>query len=205
MFLVLPQVGNGNRCDSGFLYRERAYTLRQTEDAKGEPVVYIHTIRGRSDVAVTNMGVPEPGHIRRFMVKFVLEIKTPKDLVKQAKGCVREAVMQLIGLNLANHRSSPAVILTNLVQNHRVYWLDRVSQTPLLFQICYLSFASLGDAVDEAIRRSWPLTTTSRRFGSAPTPTPSPVDSPPQLRAVAEAGETDEEDHEVVLFDIEDE
>jgi hypothetical protein len=52
-----------------------------------------------------------------------------------APGSSREAITQLIGLNLDNPYHSPPVLLTNLVKTHHVYYIKRLEEFPW-FGVC---------------------------------------------------------------------
>lgn len=55
-------------------------------------------------------------------VKFVVEIKTVNGYRQSQSGCIREAQLQLIGLNAFNTNNSPPVVLSNLAKTHQVLW-----------------------------------------------------------------------------------
>ena len=61
------------------------------------------------------------------MVKFAIELKTVKGYRQQSTtGCMREAQLQLVGLNAFNTHSSPPVLLSNLAKTHQeVVYLDK--------------------------------------------------------------------------------
>jgi hypothetical protein len=140
--------------------------------------VQIQRIRGCSDLAVLDRHVNPEHHIKRFMVKFVVEIKPPSVLKTSREGCIREAVAQLIGLCVSNTYNAPAVILTNALQTHLVFWIECVSKDPLSYRICYSTFNSLSCAIDCAVERTWKGSDDFVRFGGGPTPVPSPEVTP---------------------------
>ena len=83
-----------------------------------------HRVQGRSDLAV--LRADNGGdYILRHMVKFVVEIKTEHGYQQSQTGCMREAQLQLIGLNAFNTNNSPPVVLSNLAKNHQVLYLDK--------------------------------------------------------------------------------
>ena len=78
-------------------------------------------------------------------VKRKQDMKTPSDVNK----CLREAVLQLIGLNVANVYTSPSVILTDLNNSHYVLFIS-INPDPeirLAFALNVFKFELLGECL----------------------------------------------------------
>jgi hypothetical protein len=139
-------VGNGERLHSGLLFNKDVYTLRKKDPTtvRGQTVWRKNVVRGRTDVVVLRESLPKEAIILRNNVLFATEIKRPQDIAKSKSGCLREAQIQLIGLNVDNPNGSPPVILTDLVSVHRVLYVDVKSGTfaYVIKQITCASFAA---------------------------------------------------------------
>ena len=116
----------------GLLFDRRAHGMRPVApNTRGQVVSSSIRVKGRSDLAVIDdseridqvIGVDTDfrpvKHLRRNRVRWVIEVKDT-DLSEAAS---REAVTQLIGLNIANAYTSPKVLLTNLRRSHHVYYI----------------------------------------------------------------------------------
>jgi hypothetical protein len=106
------------------LYNSDIYTRRtQNPTIPGQRVFLRHRVEGRTDIVALNRD-HQGGYILRNMVKFAVEIKTVKGYSGSSSGCLREAQLQLIGLNAFNTNCSPPVVLTNLAGAHKVLYLE---------------------------------------------------------------------------------
>lgn len=78
-------------------------------------------IYGKPDIVVLDEDI-----LTRGCMKFAIEIKTVVDMDTEAKTneALREAFLQLVGLNVRNVYKSPAVVLTDMNQKHYVLYLD---------------------------------------------------------------------------------
>eukprot|EP00657_Telonema_sp_P-1_P012417 TRINITY_DN896_c0_g1_i6.p1 TRINITY_DN896_c0_g1~~TRINITY_DN896_c0_g1_i6.p1 ORF type:complete len:419 (+),score=57.20 TRINITY_DN896_c0_g1_i6:83-1339(+) len=118
-------VGYGTRLSEGLLFNVPVYTLRTHADQHGG-VILMNRLQGRTDLVVLNEGERPLGpgeHILRFMVDVCIEIKTPDVFAKSSSHCEKEAMLQLVGMNVNNAYSTPAVLLSNLARTHIVYFL----------------------------------------------------------------------------------
>jgi hypothetical protein len=138
-------VGNGQRLSGGLLFEEACHSLRVDPSKRFQPVRYIRTIRGRTDLVVLDQEVS--GIIGASDVRLAVEVKTQEAMDKSTDECEREAIIQLIGINANNAYRNPPVLLTNLLRTHKVYHLERVSENPLRFEVWRYSFHSLDAAV----------------------------------------------------------
>ena len=123
-------IANGENLTFGNLYDVEIYNLRprckypdEVANLSYSTLNKMFTLSGRSDIIVMKRLNP---CLNRMHCEFVIEIKTV--LSMQSRGNVqmalREACLQLIGLNVDNPVKSPAVILTNLVGKNYVLYLD---------------------------------------------------------------------------------
>ena len=137
----------------------RSSELRKT----GEEPRHVFNLTGRSDLACL---FPETIEVCRMNIKFVIEVKVKGFRVVEA---LKEAYLQLVGLNVDNMNTSPAVILTDLDSKHYVLWLDIVDYTTLKFKLCIHSFSDLRFCIESCRALSERPCITSR-FGSPPMP-----------------------------------
>ena len=119
-------ISTGKDLPAGFFYEVEIHTLRPRVGVKSnelrldhlEPTFLLH-LHGRSDVVVWDTQYKLPG---RTTTRYCIEVKTMEGM-KNKDMCLREAFLQLIGLNAYNDNKSPAVILTNLNKVHFVLYL----------------------------------------------------------------------------------
>jgi hypothetical protein len=130
-------VGNGQNLPDGLLFDAKLFTLRQQNpfEKKFQPVYFVQRLRGRTDVVVLRQDIELHGQILQHHVDFAIEVKTPSQMQSSKSKCVREAALQLIGLNAENHQWTPAVILTNLVKTHLVLYLKKDGVEPVQYSI----------------------------------------------------------------------
>ena len=123
--LFCVDISEGQYCVEKLLYNADVYTKRNQNplEVRGQQVFLRHRVQGRSDLAVLRAD-NEGGYILRHNVKFVVEIKTVTGYRQSQTGCMREAQLQLIGLNAFNTNNSPPVVLSNLARVHQVLYLD---------------------------------------------------------------------------------
>lgn len=157
-------VSEGESLPHKLLFSEDAFTSRREkpEDVHGQDVIHITNIQGRADIAAF-----EKGGEGRSYVKFAIEMKSPN----RAKNAEREAITQLLGLNIANPYNSPPVVLSNAVMTHRVFYVERLADFPF-FGIVQANVTSLRCAlwlVRDLITRK----ACTAHFGRGPSPTSS--------------------------------
>jgi len=154
-------VAEGQELDHGLLFSEKAFTSRQLkpDTHRGQDVVHITNIHGRTDIAAF-----DGRGCQRSNVKFAIEMKTQNAM----KNAEREAITQLLGLNIRNPYYSPPVVLSNAVQTHRVFFVEELDAFPF-FGIVQGDFDSLRHALwMVAYLLSKPGCTT--HLGRGPTP-----------------------------------
>lgn len=118
-------VSEGKFCVEKLLFNADIFTSREDNPmrVRGQRVYLRHRIQGRTDLAVLRRD-NQDGYILRNMIKFVVEIKTVHGYQQSQTGCMREAQLQVIGLNAFNTNCSPPVVLSNLANTHKVVYLD---------------------------------------------------------------------------------
>ena len=92
-------------------------------DAEERPQ-FRFTLKGRTDLIVLfdkSMGAVNTN------IRYYIEIKTVTDY--NDVSCLKEAVLQVIGGNVAALYHSPSVLLTNLAEKHFVLYITRVDTT----------------------------------------------------------------------------
>jgi len=120
-------ISAGTGLPGGFFFEVDLHTLRprigvrsnELRITNSEPRYMLH-LRGRSDVVVWDAQYRVPG---RTTTRYCIEVKTNEGM-RNKNECLREAFLQLIGLNAYNDYKSPAVILTNLTKLHYVLYLS---------------------------------------------------------------------------------
>ena len=139
------------------LFKTDIYTLRpKNPTIHGQPVHKIHTVSGRTDIVVLTRDYMTEGHtkIEPWMVKILIEVKT-MDAMKRStsrKPCRREAAIQLVGINAANYRRSPPVIMTNLANVHYVLYIVRVEGVAHEYNIIDQECKDFASAVHFALK-----------------------------------------------------
>jgi hypothetical protein len=126
--LVAANVANGNGLPNGLLFNQEIWTQRQQDPRiPGQVVTMVHIVKGRTDIVVLK---EQSDEIRRFKVKFAIEVKTVSGMKSSRTGSRTEALVQLIGLNANNPKRSPPVVLTNLTGTHVVLTLKLKAPSP---------------------------------------------------------------------------
>ena len=146
-------ISAGQDLTKGLFYDVNLHTLRPRVGVRSnelrvdhsEPKIFFH-LSGRSDVVVWDARHDKPG---RTMTRYCIEVKTVEGMGDKNK-CLREAFLQLIGLNAYNPYKSPAVILTNLVKLHYVLYLTLESNedgVPLKYKLNIHLFSAFAHAL----------------------------------------------------------
>ena len=146
-------ISAGKDLPAGFFYEVELHTLRPRVGVRSnelrvdhlEPSFLLH-LRGRSDVVVWDVQYDIPG---RTTTRYCIEVKTVEGM-KNKKECLREAFLQLIGLNAYNDYKSPAVVLTNLAKLHYVLYLTLESNedgVPLKYNLNIHHFSAFAHAL----------------------------------------------------------
>lgn len=144
-------VAQGQRLEDTYLFDHDIITLRSL-DSQGNKVklLYRGHIRGRTDLVV--MGYEPLGNISRHMVRFVIEVKSAKEM-KKLSSCIREAATQVIGLCVDNCNNSPCVILTDFIVNFYVLHL-RISNQSSAAQLKYDIVIQTCDSILSALNKA---------------------------------------------------
>jgi hypothetical protein len=131
-----------------------------------EPKIKI-TIEGRTDLVILKGG---ESNLSRMDTLYCIEVKTVKGM-KNVDKCLREAALQLLGVNVDNHCASPPILLTNLNKMHYVLFITLDPNSECLRFLMninkYTSFANALYHMETTICRQGCVTT---YFGSPPTP-----------------------------------
>ena len=85
---------------------------------------------------------------------------------------IREAIGQLLGLNIENHLRSPGIILTDLLYHCLLLYLDCVEEG-VNYNLCLIPFDNFDAAILAAIQIGTRKSVT-RNFARRPTPPPTP-------------------------------
>lgn len=170
--MYCANVANGKQLESKRLFDQDIYSLRSKAGAsardEGETILLRFQVSGATDLVVLNSAVS--GRIGRHNVKFAIEVKTPTSLSScKDQGPLREATVQLIGLNADNLNNAPPVLLTNLSNYHVVLHLVISSENPLKFNIIAQKCCNLPSALTLALKLST-FPALGRNFSRAPTP-----------------------------------
>ena len=176
-------VSEGVRCQNKNLFNSDVFTLRKGTAFSSETLrltaqapVFIQNIRGRTDVIILRGGCEHAPVYHKAHVKVAVEIKTIKGL-KFVDGALREAAIQLIGLNAQNCESTPVVLLTNFMRKHFVLYLTMGDdpERNLKYELHIVQLQTFESALefadDQSIKE--PI---SLNFGRKPTPPASVVD-----------------------------
>jgi hypothetical protein len=135
------------------LFDERVFSLRDrlvdglTLSNEKRIPIFKFRIRGRTDLVVLDDHVYGKSH-----VKFAIEVKPDDAMTFHAdeNQALREAFLQLIGLNVNNCYKSPAVILTNLNSKHYVLYLTLRGDpdTSLAYNLNIHKSSKLNEIID---------------------------------------------------------
>jgi len=164
-------VADGQYLFDKLLFTQHVWSIRKF-DANGkliQPVIHKGRVSGRVDIVVLYdpFDMEPDSKLLRNMVRFAFEIKTHKYLSEKREGCVREAVIQVIGLCADNQNNSPCVILTDLTAQFYVVYLHKIDN-PLNFDIQVQPCSNLHSAITLASDKSKECI--SFNFGRPPTP-----------------------------------
>jgi hypothetical protein len=143
------QVSNGTSLPNRLLFDTYVYTLKTDVRLRskvlrltGDEPRCKFRLLGRTDVVVL---IPDSVSISRQTVCVAVEVKPEGFHVRDG---LREAFLQLIGLNVANEIRSSSVILTNLAQTHFVLYLECVeSISPLRFKLVVKKYTAFNQAL----------------------------------------------------------
>jgi hypothetical protein len=124
-------IANGQRLSHGHLFAVQVFSLRpnllvassELRQTKTGPR-HRFNVLGTSDIFVS---LNPAGRIERANCAFCIEIKRVGDMSSRSgiNRCLREGIIQLIGLNVANTNTSPSVLVTNLNGQHYVLYISK--------------------------------------------------------------------------------
>ena len=175
--LAVEVVSNGQTLPHGNLFNVDVHTLREKLGVRSSELRltnseprYKLNLKGRTDLIVLS---DPTSTVSRVNVRYCIEVKTVKSMTNDGdiNRSLREAVLQLIGMNVNNDYASPSVILTNLNGKHFVLYLSMGPDDPhtiLKFNLNIRKFSSFHQALffaDQVPRNYY-----SRDFGSPATP-----------------------------------
>jgi hypothetical protein len=178
-------VHKGKHLPNGCLFNNPVYTLK-TNGVQPQLILYV---KGTSDILVVSPEATDIYRLKRSQYEFCIEVKTSAAMDKNINECLREALIQLVGLNVNNAYRSPSVLLTNLTRRHFVLHLDADGEGNVHFKA--LKFSSFHQALHlcHTLCRRVPLTA---NWGKAPTPEGTRRDDSPE-KGDEEEREDDEE------------
>ena len=147
-------ISSGKGLPGGFFYDVKLHTLRSRVSVRSNKLridhskpKFIFDLRGRSDVVVWDARHGIPG---RTTTRYCIEVKTAEEMRRDINECLREAFLQLIGLNAYNPSESPAVVLTDLTKLHYVLFLTKESNMggyPLKYNLNIYLFSEFARAL----------------------------------------------------------
>jgi hypothetical protein len=201
-------VGKGNNCDGGELFKTQVHTLRQKFDLKNpvkEYVEYVGRIHGNSDVIVTTE--PLNHHHYPHHVRFMIEIKTVAAMSSIAKGTrySREAITQVCGLTIHNDYRSVPVILTNMKNVFAVYYIRCLAFDPLTYTLFLQLCPNFKTAVNFSLQESELRRHEMVHLGRPPTPLDTIHEEIPEERGahLVRGGDISEGEAQEVASDVE--
>lgn len=163
-------VADGQGLSMSLLYKTEIYSLNphlkiSSEDLRktGDQPKLKFVIKGKTDVVILNAPTSSPNRMNTIIA---IEVK-PVGFNEEVS--LREAFLQLIGLNVANPVRSPPVILTNLAGIHYVLKLQIVDGERLQYDLLLKKFSSFNQALQfsYSFKEEGSIT---KHFGAAPTP-----------------------------------
>jgi hypothetical protein len=171
------KVPYGEQLPNRLLFDIHIYTLKSNVTLKSkdlrligdEPRCKFHLI-GRSDIVILT---PGDRVISRQTTVTAIEVKPIGFHVSEG---LREAALQLIGLNVDNDTISASVLLTNLAKTHFVLYLEAVDVSKQKFKLVVKQYSAFCDAIAMVdTLKDRPCIT--KHFGSPPTPESSESES----------------------------
>ena len=148
-------IANGQCLSHGHLFAVQVFSLRpnllvtssELRQTKTGPR-HRFNVQGTSDIFVS---LNPAGRIERANCAFCIEIKRVGDMSSAGavNRCLREGILQLIGLNVANTNTSPSVLVTNLNGRHYVLYISKNPDPGRLqYTLNLLQFSTFGRSVD---------------------------------------------------------
>lgn len=170
-------VSEGQKCQKKNLFDSEVHTIRPntmlntvTLTKTSQCPFLIQHLRGRTDVVIIAEQYATAIYVTKFQIRVAIEVKTVA-LMNSIDVCLREAAVQLIGINVENIERSPPVLLTNLVGRHYCLYLT-CSDSPelhLVYKMRIIKFETFEDALSFALQRG-DLPPVTANFGRRSTP-----------------------------------
>jgi hypothetical protein len=136
-------------CYDNNLFDTTLWSIRKYNKAgERELVLYKGRVTGSTDIVVLR-AAHRKGDIGRNMVRFVIEVKTPRILKENVQPCIREGVCQLLGMCGDNGNTTPAVVLTDLATSFYVIYLTN-SEPPGRYTVNIRAYGNLYSACELA-------------------------------------------------------
>ena len=166
-------VGNGQGLTDGLLFDVDIFSLRAKRgipseelDAEERPQ-FRFTLKGRTDLIVLfdkSMGAVNTN------IRYYIEIKTVADFSDVSS--LKEAVLQVIGSNVAALYHSPSVLLTNLAKKNFVLYITRLdtADNSLQYALNVCKMPTFAKALVFVEDRTKTKASVTRDFGRMPTP-----------------------------------
>lgn len=178
--LYALDVSDGQGCQEKNLFDSDIFTIRPnivldtvTLRKTSQCPFLIQKVRGRTDVVVIDARYVGAAYVTKFQVRVAIEVKTIKQM-NHLDACLREAAVQLVGLNTENIERSPPVLLTNFAGRHFVLYLS-LGPSPevrLEYKLHIDRFDTFEHALAFSLLRG-DLPPITSNFGRRATPPPS--------------------------------
>eukprot|EP01038_Epipyxis_sp_PR26KG_P017685 gene17685-24628_t len=140
-------VHKGKSLPSGNLFHASVHSF--VADTRKRQLVF--HVKGTSDIIVLHEKVVKLNLMRRRDILMAIEVKTVSAMGGNLNECLREAVIQLVGLNCANIQRSPPVLLTNLVGRHFVLYLEQENKdSDIMLKV--VKFKSISHALSRCVQ-----------------------------------------------------
>lgn len=137
-------ISNGQGLPNRLLYDVTVHIIRKNIHIRngelsklGTEPKYVINLSGRTDIVVL---LPGKVNVTRMNIRYVIEVKVKGFEFNMA---LKDAYLQLVGLNVSNINTSPPVILTDLQEEHYVLCLELNDSATLKFKLCIHKFPSL--------------------------------------------------------------
>lgn len=170
-------VSDGQKCQGKNMFDSEVHTIRPntilntvTLMKTSQCPFLIQQLRGRTDVAIIAEKYAAAICVTKFQIRVAIEVKTVA-LMNSIDACLREAAVQLIGINTENIERSPPVLLTNLVGRHYCLYLTcgDSPEVHLEYKMRIIQFETFEEALSFALQRG-DLPPVTAHFGRRPTP-----------------------------------
>ena len=180
----------------GLLFNKPVFSMRKNLEIRScelrktglEPKHQLN-LSGRTDLVVLK---PGESVVLRMTTAYAIEVKPPKFNLNSA---LKESYLQLVGLSVANRRTSPSVLLTDLKLSHYVLYFELPDPIALNYILRIDKCPNLALSIHLCRELSGRECITTN-FGTPPTPPPSQLagsDSFGDIAGAVDASELEEE------------